>query len=110
MEIPISNSLAPTEIVRVPRRFAVIYCHSLPTFWVHKGRRYLACRIRIHGTIVPLTRANQGPCRDPPKVATRGNPMLLSGSGAVSRLCLKNALCVRAFTVARPPNFVAMVR
>ena len=40
MEIPISNSFAPTEIVRVPRRFAVIYCHFLPTFWVHKDRRF----------------------------------------------------------------------
>ena len=39
-------------------------------------------------------------------VATRVKRMIPKGCGAVSRLCLKNALCVRTFAVAREPDFV----
>ena len=100
MEIPISNSVAPTEIVRVPRRFAVIYCHSLPTFWAHEGRRFLGPRIRIRGTIVPLNRVNRGPCRYPPKEATRGSRYGQCIKNAESLLSRKNGFWCAVFAVA----------
>ena len=67
MEIPISNSFAPTEIVRGladSLSYTAILCQL---FGSTKAADSLARRIRIRGTLMPLTWVNQAPCRDPLK-------------------------------------------
>ena len=105
MEVPISNSFAPTEIIRCladSLSYTAIFCQL---FGSTTAVDSLAPRIRIPGTIVPLTRVNQAPCRDPPKVATRGSRYDQWIKNAVSRLFRKKRLCARAFAVARLSDF-----
>ena len=109
MEVLISNSVAPTEIIRCladSLSYTAIYCQL---FGSTTAADCLARRIRIRGTIVPLTRVNQDPCRDPAKVATRGSRYDQWIKNAVSRLSRKNALCARAFAVARQSDVPEMV-
>jgi hypothetical protein len=95
MEIPISNSFAPTEIVRCfadSQSYTAIFCQL---FGATKAADSLARIIRIRGTIVPLTHVNQGPCREPPKVATRVSRYDQRIKNAVSRLSRKSGFRAR---------------
>ncbi len=129
LEIPISNSVAPTEIVRCLADFAVIYCHFLPTFWGRKRRladaahrramphRLLSSQSRDSSSIAPKATAvasSQSRETGQPmtrrlergEVATCATRMIPIGCGAMSRLGLKNTLCARTFAVARQPDFL----
>ena len=103
MEIPISTSLAP-EIIRLladSLSYTAIFCQL---FGSTKAADSLARRIRIRGTIAPLSRSTQAHVATSPKVAICASQYDQYIKDAMSRLSRKNGFSLRfAFACENAP-------